>query len=209
MNTCRFLTLCASFWIERPDQMPTWLQRHLQRCGTCRHTFDAETHVARRLSAAPLPAAQPWSRMLEQRILARTRTEVPSHPAPRPLLRWAPSVAAIALCAAFLALLMPPGGHEMVTGPDAEPVEVAEAAGMSLPTTSALPRMVGAELLRWSQSVHEPLEQEWARTVEDGHRLLAAVVQSCVPDPAADAFLNRTRQMLPTSSRIPQEQGLP
>jgi hypothetical protein len=106
-------------------------------------------------------------------------------------------------------LLMPPGGHEMVTGPDAEPVEVAEAAGMSLPTTSALPRMVGAELLRWSQSVHEPLEQEWARTVEDGHRLLAAVVQSCVPDPAADAFLNRTRQMLPTSSRIPQEQGLP
>jgi hypothetical protein len=210
MKTSCFLTFFASFWVEQPDQMPAWLQRHLQRCDACNLTFGAESRVAHRLSAAPLPEASPWPTRLEQRILARTRSESCSVAARPPALRWAVSVAAMGLCAALLALLMPRPGQEMAAGPDLEASGEALSMELSLPGAgaTALPRVVGAELLRWSQSVHEPLEQEWARTVEDGHRLLAAVVESCIPDPAAEAFLNRTRQLLPTPSRVAQEQSV-
>jgi hypothetical protein len=38
----------------------------------------------------------------------------------------------------------------------------------------------------------QPLEGELANAVEDSRRLFAAVVQSCVPDAAAEVILERT-----------------
>jgi hypothetical protein len=200
MNICRFLSILGSLWMERPQRMPAWLRRHMERCDSCRRSSQAELEVVRRLQAGSLAANQSSiPPRLKQRILAQVQ-------APKPATawlssmpcRWITSGAAVAVCVAVLILLMPRAGDESGMRTEVDPVESGTVAQFSWSTGNPLDRVAGAELLRWSKVMHEPLELEWARTVEDGHRLLAAVVQSCVPDPAADAFLSRTRQLLPS-----------
>jgi hypothetical protein len=197
MKTCHFLSFLASLWIERPQRMPVWLRRHMDRCDSCRRTFQAELEIVRRLPVVSLSANPSIPTRLKQRILAHARTpEPPSAWAPPGLGRWIASGAAIAVCVGALVLLMPRPDQEPEHWAEAGQVDAGTAAAFTW-STSPLDRITGEELLRWGKVMHEPLEQEWARAVEDGHRLLAAVVESCVPDPAADALLSRTRQLLP------------
>jgi hypothetical protein len=199
MITCRFLSLLASFRIERPERMPGWLRRHVERCDSCRRSFQAEREIARRLPAASTSTNQALPPFLKQRILARVRTDQStSNASLRFAFRSAASVAAIAACALLLLLLMPRAGHEVVTWSSEDEPSPATSTAFPWSTTTAMDRVAGADLLRWGQTVHEPLEMEWARAVEDGHRLLAVVVQSCLPEPTADVLLSRTRQWVPT-----------
>jgi hypothetical protein len=202
MNPCRFFTFLAALWIERPDQMPAWLRRHTDRCDSCRRTVQAEADVARQLTSTALPHRQPFPPFLKQRILAQVRNPAPTAiPPSRWAVRWATSVAAIAVGALVLLLFMPRTDDGIATGPGL--LDVGTTTAGHWLTATALDRVAGTDLIQWGQAVHEPLELEWTRAVEDGHRLLAAVVQSCVPDPAADVLLSRTRQLLPgTAGRL-------
>ena len=197
MNPCRFFTLLAALWIERPDRMPAWLRPHTDQCDSCRRTVQAEAAMARQLTSTALPPSQPFPPFLKQRILAQVRNPAPTAipPSSRWVVRWAASAAAIAVGAVFLLLLMPRTDDGITTGPGL--LDAGTTTTGHGPTAAALDRIAGTDLIQWGQAVHEPLELEWARAVEDGHRLLAAVVQSCVPNPAADVLLSRTRQLLP------------
>lgn len=204
MKICSWLSILASIWAEAPERLPRFLRRHLDRCDRCRESWLAETRLASALPVAPPPARADFPPLLKQRILNHAKSiQSVRHESRRTLLVPAGALALVVACAALLTFLHRGPTDLHVTRP--EPPRVQG----DMPTESALPplalsldRVSGYEWLRWGQSIHQPLELEWNRTVQDGQRLLAAVVQSCVPEPAADALLTRTRHWMPASETV-------
>jgi hypothetical protein len=204
MKICSWLSFLASIWSDAPERLPQFLQRHVERCDRCRESWLAETRIARALPAALPPPQTQFPPSLKQRILNHPKCNQPVGHAPRgTLLVPAGALALVVACAALLTWLHRGPTDVLVARP--EPLRAHD----DMPTESALSPLVlsldrvsGQEWLRWGQSIHQPLELEWNRTIQDGQRLLATVVQSCVPEPAADALLTRTRQWMPAAETI-------
>jgi hypothetical protein len=190
MKTCHLFQPLASLWIDHPERVPRLLRRHINRCAACRRAYDSETELANKLASKAPMVTEPLPAYLAARIAARVRESTIESPAAGSIaFRWAASLAVVVACVMLLALLVPYHRDEPVVWP------VANKAGPTSSTVTeplvsiSIDRSVNLYLPGLGRSVQGPLEAELNLMVEDGHRLFAAAVQSCVPDPAANAFL--------------------
>jgi hypothetical protein len=190
MKTCHLLQTVASLWIDSPRRLPRLLRRHVDRCAACRRAYQLETELANKLATRTPVVNEPLPSHLAARINARVReSAIEPAAAGSMAFRWAVSLAAIVACAMLLALLVPYHRDEPVVWPVADNAEPTSSTVTEPLVSISVNHSVNLYLPVLGRAVQGPLETELNLMVEDGHRLFAAAVQSCVPDPAANAFL--------------------
>jgi hypothetical protein len=177
-----------------PETAGWWarvLRRHVDRCDACRQALDRERGLIHALRRSAPPIARGLPRPLNARILSNLgRADDAMMAGALDGWRWVRSSAIALACLALLVVFWPRQDSDVVESvssveaPTLEPA-VDLGAVQSWPTGPS-------DVLRWAELAGQPLEGELANAVEDSRRLFAAVVQSCVPDAAAEVILERT-----------------
>ena len=195
MKSCRIYRMIGSLFPETTGKWARALRRHVDRCDACRQRLDRERGLIQALRDSSPPIARGLRRSLNARILANLGRGDDAKMAGRmDGWRWVRSSAIAAACLVLLAMFWPrqdPGVVESVNsvGPSRVEPTVYLGAGTSWPSGPS-------DVWRWAELAGQPLEGELANAVEDSRRLFAAVVQSCVPDPAAEVILAQTESWM-------------
>jgi predicted anti-sigma-YlaC factor YlaD len=193
MIPCCLHRLLATFWLDGDAPAPGPVRRHLAACAGCRAAVAAHRAVAQTLARTASARQEPLPPFLPARIEAGWRAGREPASARRHAVRWTASAAVACVALALLLLVLPdrPSG----------PRDAGRSAGEGITVwgaTAAWPE--GAALgdpQRWTAALQQPLEGELALAVEDGHRLFASAIRSCLPEPTAAAVVAQTRRLLP------------
>ncbi len=155
---------------------------HVRNCRACREHHEAESEIARQLSAAAGAGDRQPSPFLQARIMSAIAGEH-SH-AKRPRLAWALPAALLAACV-LVAVILWMGTRHAPGGVD-HPVAVAERAPAETSLTVEWPKDLN--LGEWTVKLDEPLQKEMNLVVNDTKTAMDSLARNFIPDPVRSYF---------------------
>jgi hypothetical protein len=180
-----------------PEPESRWsglARRHIERCDDCRQAFQNERTLIRALHRSAPPAVPEFPCALRARIVANLDRGNGGNRG-HALERWhwlRPWVLAAAAVAVLVAVWPRQGSDDMTVGvvsPSFDAQPPIRASGMSW-------RAESSAFLQWTELGGGPLEGELANAIDDGRRLFATVVHSCVPEETAELVLARAESWI-------------
>lgn len=188
MRWCRFFRMSLS-----PESDGWWsgmMRWHAARCPECRERLERERALIDALRRSA-PIAPELPSFLKGRILANLERSGVAGAEARPAWRWMQPWAIAAICLFALAVVWPrPDRSGMESGMTVEP------STMDWDAPASWVGVTTPDLVRWTELAGRPLEGEFENALKDGHRLFVAVVQSCVPERAAELILTETEEWM-------------
>lgn len=179
MNFCWFYRLIISHNGDEEKDLPARVHRHLKSCAPCRNYFELQTTIAMRLAreAAPLRVDPPPN--LQRRIAAGVAQADRAREPQGSLWKWSLAGAAAAVAAVVFALQpfrqMEAPALATNLAPEFKAVET-ELLGPANQWPS------GQTLIKWGQSLDQPLHAELNSVVQDAKTAVHLISQNFLPE---------------------------
>lgn len=199
MKLCKLYLSLASMWLDRPSALPCLIRRHVEHCPQCSEKLSRLADLEQQLTQVEIPDRTPP--FLVNRILANLK----ANPAPStaPQLRWATSIAFVAVTVLVLAVMLQRGPSSHSDSSHSADSS-SSGPGQSLTPMLGLTQSATENLRTWSSAMETPLQSELTLAMQDGRRMLSAMVSSFVPRDTTERWLDQAGALMPGTSTPPK-----